>query len=67
MLRLGAQHHSTLDLLAALGFLACSLLLALRSRALYHRAAAKPIASSLRLVAAAALSTGALVAVAGAG
>ena len=64
MLRLGAQHHSIPDLLAALGLLVCSLLLAIRSRALYRRPAANPAARMLRLVTVAALLTGALVTVA---
>jgi uncharacterized membrane protein YidH (DUF202 family) len=62
MLRLGALRHSNPDLLIAIGFLLCGLLLAIRGRVLYYRPA-KPAAPTLRLVTLVALLIGVLVAV----
>jgi Domain of unknown function (DUF202) len=62
MLRLGALHHSSLDLVVALGLLLCGLLLAIRGRMLYHRPAT-PAAPTLRLVTLVAILIGVLVTV----
>lgn len=62
MLRLGALHHSTLDLLAAVDLLVCGLMLAIRGRVLYYRPA-KRAAPTLRLVTLFAVLVGVLVVV----
>jgi uncharacterized membrane protein YidH (DUF202 family) len=62
MLRLGALHHSTPDLLVAVGLLLCGLLLAIRGRVLYYRPATSA-APTLRLVTLVVLLIGVLVTV----
>jgi uncharacterized membrane protein YidH (DUF202 family) len=64
MLRVGAVHHSTTDLVAAVGLLVCGLLLAVHGRRLYRADAAGAPFGTLPAAALAAVLTGVVVAVA---
>jgi uncharacterized membrane protein YidH (DUF202 family) len=64
MVRIGAVHDSTADLVAAVGLLVCGLLLAVHARRLYRSDAASLRIGALPAAALAVVLTGVVVAIA---